>query len=1120
MSSPRLQLLLASSLLLLGIPAYAAEGSLPAVLAPGAPVATRFPAAASHLYGVRLTAGDYARITVTQQGADVTTTLRSPAGQELIEMDGPADRYSVEAVPVVAQESGLFLLEVRPRTPSEAETGGYRIALAILRPATADDRLRTETEWTAARAYQLSRKGRPEDLPEILAGYGRALETWQRLGDTAEEAALHYRIGLALLIIGGRPAEALPSFEKSLALDRARADTRETAKALNQIGRVCRLLGASQRARTAFAESIALWRQTGEADSEGSVLNNLAKLEADLGDSAAAVETYKEALEIFQSRKDSAGESLVLNALGLLYDQQGQGADAEKRFDEALSLARRLRNPSLEADALTNLGNLDRRLGQPQQALEHLVSAFDRYGEAHDAASQGLVLVNLGSLLVELGELDEGREALERALPLLRDPRQQASAEIALSLVASGQGNRDEARRLLEQALTRQRRVEDRAGEAASLRALGFLQVAAGESAPAEGNLRQALALFASTGSLTGQAASLRGLGSVASGRGDFAAADQSFSQALALAGEVGDSSEQARVLTEMARSQVKRGRFDAARKPLEEALDHLESIRAEIAGDHLRASHFAARREAYEMYVEVLQRLNKETPGAGYDRLAFEATERARARGLLDFLSQARVDLAAGDPALAAQERRLRLEMNAKAALRVQRLANPKGAEDAAALEKQLTQLAAGYEIAEARLEASDPRYKRLRQPEIRLAEIQGKALDEGTVLLEYFLAEPRSFLWLVTPGSLASFELPPRSQIEALARRVHDQLGRPNAQDAAAERRDLAELSRSLLSPVLGRLRGKRVVIVADGALLYLPFAALPVPADDGSGAEVPLVVEHEVVHAPSAAVIRELRSSRRDRPLPTAAVAVLADPVFGQDDPRLQAARAALPPEASVSSAAVGGGQAKVASLLRQSEPTALARLPWSGREAEEIAREVGEKNVFLALGLEASRDLAAGTGLSRYRVVHFATHGVLDTERPALSGLALSQLDEHGKPQDGFLRLHDVYRLHLAADLVVLSGCETALGKSLRGEGIVGLTRGFFHAGASQVLASLWPVRDRATAELMQRFYHGLYHENLSPAAALRAAQIQMWRERQWRNPYYWAAFVLQGDWRAW
>ncbi|HVR97065.1 MAG TPA: CHAT domain-containing protein, partial [Thermoanaerobaculia bacterium] len=153
------------------------------------------------------------------------------------------------------------------------------------------------------------------------------------------------------------------------------------------------------------------------------------------------------------------------------------------------------------------------------------------------------------------------------------------------------------------------------------------------------------------------------------------------------------------------------------------------------------------------------------------------------------------------------------------------------------------------------------------------------------------------------------------------------------------------------------------------------------------------------------------------------------------------------------------------------------------------------------------------------LSRYRIVHFATHGVLDTQHPALSGLVLSQMDARGQAQDGYLRLHDIYRLRLNADLVVLSGCETALGKTLRGEGIVGLTRGFFYAGTSQVLASLWPVRDRATAELMRRFYHALFREGLGPSAALRQAQLSLSKERAWRNPYFWASFTLQGDWRV-
>jgi CHAT domain-containing protein len=153
------------------------------------------------------------------------------------------------------------------------------------------------------------------------------------------------------------------------------------------------------------------------------------------------------------------------------------------------------------------------------------------------------------------------------------------------------------------------------------------------------------------------------------------------------------------------------------------------------------------------------------------------------------------------------------------------------------------------------------------------------------------------------------------------------------------------------------------------------------------------------------------------------------------------------------------------------------------------------------------------------LSQYRFVHFATHGLLNSAHPELSGIVLSLVDEKGQPQNGFLRLNEIYNLSLPADLVVLSACQTALGKEIKGEGLVGLTRGFMYAGAARVVASLWNVQDDATAELMKRFYAKMLgREKLRPAAALRAAQIEMWKTKLWQPPYYWAGFVLQGEWR--
>jgi CHAT domain-containing protein len=167
---------------------------------------------------------------------------------------------------------------------------------------------------------------------------------------------------------------------------------------------------------------------------------------------------------------------------------------------------------------------------------------------------------------------------------------------------------------------------------------------------------------------------------------------------------------------------------------------------------------------------------------------------------------------------------------------------------------------------------------------------------------------------------------------------------------------------------------------------------------------------------------------------------------------------------------------------------------------------------------AVDFRASRATATSAALAQYRIVHFATHGVLDSENPALSGIILSLVDPHGKPQDGFLRLFEIYNLHLSADLVVLSACQTALGKEIQGEGLVGLTRGFIYAGAERIMASLWEVDDVATAELMSRFYQGMLKEGLRPSAALQKAEKEMWQQKRWKDPYYWGAFTLQGEWK--
>jgi CHAT domain-containing protein len=281
-------------------------------------------------------------------------------------------------------------------------------------------------------------------------------------------------------------------------------------------------------------------------------------------------------------------------------------------------------------------------------------------------------------------------------------------------------------------------------------------------------------------------------------------------------------------------------------------------------------------------------------------------------------------------------------------------------------------------------------------------------------------------------------------------------------------------------------------------------------------------PLIVKHEIVSLPSASTLAVLRRELAGRAPAPKAIAVLADPVFGADDPRVKKSGAPLVATRRTEATPIRADAPLLERALRSfnssPERAGLARLLLSRDEAEAISAAVPASDGLKALDFQANRALATSSDLSRYRIVHFATHGLLNTEHPELSGLVLSLVDERGQPQDGFLRLHDIYNLKLNAELVVLSACQTGLGKEIKGEGLVGLTRGFMYAGAARVAASLWRVDDYATSVLMKRFYRGLLQEKLRPAAALRQAQLEMLKQRQWRSPFYWGAFVLQGEWR--
>ncbi|HYV03732.1 MAG TPA: CHAT domain-containing protein, partial [Blastocatellia bacterium] len=658
----------------------------------------------------------------------------------------------------------------------------------------------------------------------------------------------------------------------------------------------------------------------------------------------------------------------------------------------------------------------------------------------------------------------------------------------------------------------------------------------------------QALSLRQEVGDRRGEAETLDDLGQLFDLSGDQQKALASYRQALGLRRAVEDRGGEAATLYNIARIEREKGNLDEARSHIEAACALVETLRTRVVSQELRASYLASTHQQYELYVDVLMRLHRQRPSEALDAAAFHASELARARTLIEMLAEGRADIRQGvEPALLDSERSLNQLLSDKTERYSRLLANAHTEKQAAAAAIEIEGIKNDYQEIQARIRSSSPRYAALTQPQpLSVRQLQQQVLDQETILLEYALGDERSYLWAITADSLASFDLPKRADIEAEARRVYRLLtSRHKTVDGETERRkaarvasdelkyqeEAANLSRILLGPVSSQLGTKRLVIVADGALQYIPFGALPAPPAEGFGQartlarsdideafrpySRPLIVEHEIVSLPSATTLAVMRRELADRKPAPRAVAVLADPVFSRFDPRVISSRAGASRQDDVSTPRDLERAIKEVRISRNRNE--VARLPFSRAEAAAIKAASGGQ-AMEAVDFEASRATAMSDKLSQYRVIHFATHGLLNSEHPEMSGIVFSLVDRHGKSQNGFLRLHDLYNLNLPAELVVLSACQTALGKDVKGEGLVGLTRGFMYAGAARVVASLWQVDDSATAGLMQRFYSKMLEDGLRPSAALRDAQVEMWNQKRWHAPYYWAGFVLQGEWK--
>jgi CHAT domain-containing protein/Tfp pilus assembly protein PilF len=1058
-------------------------------LEPGKPVERELSGGQSHFYKITMTSGQYLQVTVNQQGIDALVAVFAPDGKKVGEADMEKATVRSETISAIAEATGAYRVEVRSAERTD-QTGRYEVKIEELREATAKDKYRVAAD-SLFREAELLMEGTLEAKRKGVEKYYEALDLYRKAGDRKREAETLNNVGLVYHSLG-ETQKALDKFNEALPLRRAVGDRRGEALTLNNIGLIHRSLGETQKALEKYNEALSLRWAVGDRSGEAVTLNNIGLVHRSLGEMQKALERYNEALPIFQAAGDRAEQAVTLNNIGAVYQLLGETQKALEKRNEALSLRRALGDRSGEAVTLNNIGSLYQSLGETQKALENFDEALSLRRAVGDRRGEAATLNNIGLVYGSRRDTQKALEKYNEAQPLMRA-------------------------------------VGDRRGEAVTLNNIGRVYGVLGDTQKALEKYNEALPILRTVGDRSMMALTLNNVGEIYRLLGEMQNAMDKFEEALSLRRAVGDHNGEAVTLLRIAQVEQKRGNLTQARQIVEQAVGLIESLRTNVASQELRAFYFASRQEFFETYIDVLMQMHKQNPAAAFDALALAVSERARARSLLELLIEVRADIRQGiDISLLERERSLQQRLNAKAAAQVSLLNRKHTPEQADAAAKEIAAITDEYEELQDQIRARSPRYAALTQPQpLGPTEIQKQALDEDTLLLEYALGENRSYFWLVSQRSIDSYELPPRAEIEAAARRVYELVaarpkrGTPPDPQFIAQARTLSEM---LLGPVASRLGDKRLVVVAPGALSYLPFAALPAPEDEKrpAGDYEPLIARHEVVSIPSASVLSIIRREMVGRQQAAKAVAVLADPVFESSDPRLASAKNGNSSGETPAAPAVDAELSELTRSIRtmnfSDARAGFTRLAFSRQEAESIIALTPKGTGLKATDFSASRALALSGQLSQYRILHFATHGLLNSERPELSGLVFSLVDREGKPQDGFLRLHEIYNLQLNADLIVLSACETGLGKEIKGEGLIGLTRGFMYSGAPRVVASLWNVDDLATAELMKLFYQRMLKDGLPAGAALRAAQLELSRQKRWASPYFWASFVLHGEWK--
>jgi CHAT domain-containing protein len=893
------------------------------------------------------------------------------------------------------------------------------------------------------------------------------MEVFESTDNLLYEAVSRKLLG-QIYMIQGRYDEAQVMFEEELSIWVSLSYAPGQVDTLNRLGATYYERGQYTRAQDKYEEAITIARALVDRTNEGVALNGLALVHVAQGLYDIAHQEFLAALAIRVDLKDPVGEGLTLGSLGLLFHTEGRYRDALEFYGKALVIARRVGDRIGECRMLSNIGGVYRDTGRYGESLEKYKQALRICSELNYRAGIGAVHLGMGEVYKDQGRFNEASMSLYAALDELEDMGAMMGQSATLSQIGTIygiQGKYDEAMANLEQGLTIARTIDYRIGEGAILSSMGLIMEYQGLYREALVRLEAALAVQRSVGDRNGEGVTLHNIGTITGYLKQYSQAQKTLEEALVVQREIDDRVGEAATQRNIGFLLEQQGRLNDAISSYEDAMDVIESVRASAGDEEGRISFFDQHVDLYSHVVALYHQL-------GRDDLAFSTSERGRARAFLDTISTGYVEWADDEATeLLSQEQETYSTLKAaKAALERAKMQGSDQEELISALDQQVKDMEAAHSRV---VEAIDARQDKLaaliprRSSVLGLADIQ-ELLDDNTTLVSYQMMDDKGTIaFVITRDSFRVVDLPDATREKVATDKGefyswYTPQGDPSEfiPPENAHPLPLSELHTWLVEPLYDHLQTRQVVIVPHQLLHSIPFAAL------GDG-KTYFGERYSLSILPSANALHLIQQN-----------------------------------------AAAPHGKGVVVFGSPSSDVPGLGPLVHCASEAKASAELLGD-TFFLGEDASEARLKAMAQGA---KVVHLCAHGKYEVEAPLLSAISLAP----GVGEDGQLQVHEVYGLELKGnELVVLSACETSLGKLSAGDEVVGLARAFFFAGAPTVLASLWVVDDMASEALMVSFYsHWL--KGMSKADALRAAQIDVRNNPRWASPFFWAGFVLNGD----